>query len=205
MGTIPASAGIVLTMTNNGTIKVTPAGEWGQKFVYTTLPSGRVARTKDRVYTLALLRNHALPDDVRDAFDALRGTGMDNDQQNALQDFIVQEMFVEPTCVVGDVDPEPGQIHIDQLSDQEIAFIVQKALGDDVEVVVGESAFRDQSGSARTGEDGGDLVDDPEPARGNGSGDAGAVSLRSEPRPAALAGEGAAAPSPRRPRTPVLD
>jgi hypothetical protein len=131
-------------------LEVTPLEEWGAtKEEATKLPSGKVAILRDTISVYSLARRGQL--DAELLLSLGSGELDDPSQVIELQDAIAVEMFVKPRVVLSEDERDAGSILIDQVDDEDLTFVVEKALG----VFADAESFPDQSGSGGSSEDSG--------------------------------------------------
>jgi hypothetical protein len=139
---------------SNGTAP-TAAAEWGTADVETvTLPSGNSAQLKKKLNIWSLVRSGAMSQEMVAAFDkAAAGQLDDLDMAVQLNDAILEAMFVEPEVFVPDdedVDQPDGSLHVDQIDDADIEFVLNRAFGGAREA----AAFRGDGDGSGDGADG---------------------------------------------------
>lgn len=161
-------------MTENGAAPTSVAAWAGPQTRLVTLPSGNVARLRDKLPVYMLLRTGQFSEDLFAAFEQWqRGELSDPKLAADLLDLIVETMFVDPSV---SRTPGPYELGIDQITEEDIDFVLEGAVGGSP-----DGAFREDGtgvGDSGSGEDvGGAAVSDA----GDDPGDAAGA----EPRPAA--------------------
>lgn len=163
----------------------TSAASWAAKPELVELPSGKKARLRKTVNVYAALRAGVLTaQHVADFHASQIGELDDVARGMALQDALICWLFVEPRCVLEEKAQPRGAIHISDVDDEDLDFLIARAFGGAPE----EGTFPDAGELPRDGrgdrarEDGEGVADDAEPDRGDGSGDADRVPDRPPPR-----------------------
>jgi hypothetical protein len=146
--------------------KATGATEWNKPDLV-TLPSGKAAHLRDKFNLYAALRAHVLTQDMLEDYQAVqRGELQDPARAMAIQDAMVRWLFVEPCCHVGEGAAPEGAIHINDLDDDDLDFLIARALGGAPEEggFPPSDAAPGDAGDAGAGADREAVVDEPKPA-----------------------------------------
>ena len=161
----------------NGAPSPTPAADWSPRALK-ELPSGRRARLREKLSLRALVRRGDID---LDELTLLTSGGL-RDPQRALEleALLLSEMFVEPVLVVGEAKAKRGQVHIDDLDDDDASFVLELALGGAPDL----ATFRNGSERAEPGADGAGVEQEPERAAGAGGGEPRSARARSRARAA---------------------
>lgn len=165
---------------SNGTPSPTPAADWAPTKTV-ELPSGRTARLRTKLSLRALLRRGEI--DMDELSSLISGTLQDAQRALEIEALLLSEMFVEPEVVIGERNPGKRQIHIDNVEDDDCAFVLQLALGGAPEA----TTFRGDAGGDGAGSGSQNVGKGPERNAGPRDGDAGGVPTRPRTRRKAAA------------------
>jgi hypothetical protein len=150
---------------------VTPADAWGPPAEVVELPSGKTAKLKPKLNVWTLVRRGTFTPELVEAYaKAERGELDDLGQAVELNDAIVQEMFVQPRVFVPsdeDTDVPEGQVHVDDLDDDDLTFVLERAFQGGREA----AGFRGERDGADDSGDGEVLGNDPVGDGGVGGGE----------------------------------
>lgn len=153
----------------------TPANAWAPQDELVELPSGKTARLRVKLSLKGLVRRGVMEPEV--FVSLVEGTLEDPVKALDTEAHLVAEMFVEPRVIVKG-KPKAGEIHIDYLADEDLAFVIERAFGGAPEA----TTFRDDTGGDGAGGDGEDVGQDAERDAGDGAGDARGVPARPKSR-----------------------
>src|SRR5436190_16253857 len=141
-------------MTAAKTTEATPAAAWNGNHTKTvTLPSGNVAELRERFPVYVMLRTGILTGEMFAAFNEWQdGTLGDPKLASELVDLMTCSMFINPKVTKDGAD---GTVAIDQISDEDIDFVLDQATGGSP-----DRSFPDEPDGSDARDDGADVESD---------------------------------------------
>lgn len=158
-------------MSANGQHPTAVAAWAGSPTRLVTLPSGNVAKLRDKFPVYMLLRAGRFTEEMWTAFGQwTRGELQDPVLAAELLDLIVCSMFIEP---IVSRSPGEGELSIDVLSDDDVEFVLEGAVGG-----APDASFPGERNGDGDQLDGEDVGADPVDVAGDDAGDAGVAAGR---------------------------